>query len=778
MPKNRIEYDCDTFNYWCSETDYNNRDKTFGRFVDDGRGYRIEDPSTPRPWLNYFSNAKFGSVISNRGLGFTWYKSTLLRITKYDHPIDYLPRDFQDGREIIVTDLTNGEQVNVLRSADNLICTHYPGHSIISATVMGIEFEFTLFVPIDDPCEIWQLKISNPTNNERELKVSFQQTWTLSRFGIHTAEEGIPYISTPGERLTVNSEAQGCYCSTDNPDLPYAMYGFFQSPQAVKSKIRPLNEIRPDGREFVFQHCELKSDIIKLTDETVIFNLVAGVETEATAADQLKTKYATATIFNDEFNKIQQKWDNTVNSPACKIPDKPLQYFLNFWFKNQLELVFNFVRSGQKGYRDTIQDAWGETMLDTATSTERLVEILSHQYSDGTAPRQYSCFNDGEHDTRRFMDSPVWLARTLIDLVKESGDLTLLEQQVPFLDSGTASIDEHVWRALDYLYRNRGQHGMCLTGDGDWNDALEGISKDGDAVSVWLTIAMYDAINLMVELYDYCGNDKRAAILKQRAAEIKDLVNRNAWDGEWYYYGFTGTGKPIGSKENKEGRIHLNAQTWAIFAGIADKKRAATALKAVDKILGTELGPMLLAPPYVDEGDEVGRIANLEPGTFENGSIYQHAVAFYIYACIANGNSKKAYQTMINLLPTNPENFDCRRSSEPYCTGNYYCGANHPRLGQNFFTWFTGNAAWLIRIGFDLMLGVKTGFNGLEINPQVPEAWDNYSVTRNYRGCIYNISFTRQANDNSLRLVVDGKELTGNIIPISNNRECQVQCWF
>jgi cellobiose phosphorylase len=184
-----------------------------------------------------------------------------------------------------------------------------------------------------------------------------------------------------------------------------------------------------------------------------------------------------------------------------------------------------------------------------------------------------------------------------------------------------------------------------------------------------------------------------------------------------------------------------------------------------------------MSPPYVNEGAEVGRIANLEPGTFENASVYQHAVTFHIFANLAadHTNPENAVATFANLLPTNPENFDCRRTSEPYCTGNYYCGPTHKRFGQNFFSWFTGNASWLLRAGFDEILGVKADFDGLRISPRVPADWSDFSLRRLFRGCVYNITFSRNPSDGKMRILVDEKEIAGSLIPLSSNARCKVE---
>ncbi len=776
MAEKKTIYDCDTSGYWCSEKDYINKDKSFGLFIDNGKAYQINNPDTPRPWLNYLSNKHFGSVISNRGLGFYWYDSSLLRITKYEHPIDYLPREFQDGRDFIITDEDTGESANLLRDAQDLICEHRPGYTKFKASVLDVKCTVTVFVPLEDCCEIILFSLCSDTR--RRLKIHTTQVWAFALFGVHSAEDGIPYVSTPGKDIKINNDSKAIYAHSTNQDLPYEMFGLYTSPQANNAKCQNIYDKRKDGRDFIFNHCSLIFNFELEANTEHNIEIISGAENNKKDFDLLCKKYVNQKNAKDAFDQLTNQWNNWIENNHCSIPDVNIQNFLNVWFKNQMHLVFNHVRSGQNGYRDSLQDVWGYTIIDAQASLKRFYEILSYQYTDGTAPRSFSSFNDNKHDLRRFMDSPVWIPRTLIDLVKEIGDFSILDKQVPFINGELASVEEHTWRALDYLYNNRGLHGACLTGDGDWNDALEGISKDGDAVSVWLTIALYDGMKLFAELLKSAGKQEKSLILQSRMAEIKDVINKNSWDGNWYVYGYTGTGAPIGSKDNKEGKIHLNAQTWAVFSGLADTERANITLQSVDKYLNTPLGPVLMNPPYVNDGAEVGRIANLEPGTFENASIYQHAVSFYIFALLALDKSEQAVQILANLLPTNPDNFDTRRTSEPYCTGNYYCGPNHPRFGQNFFTWFTGNAAWLMRAGFDNMLGVKAGFNGLEISPCVPHSWKTYTVVRNFRNCSYTINFKRQLNCKDIYLLVDGNKIDGNVIPVSRNSTCCVEVEF
>jgi cellobiose phosphorylase len=774
----RPVYDCDTQPYWCSDQEYDDRDQTFGQFIDGGRAYLIERPDTPRPWLNYLANQHFGSVVSNRGLGFTWYRTTLLRITKYDHPIDYLPRDFQDGRTITFSDQRTGITHSVLPDGDRLACLHRPGSTTFRVMAGPIELEITLFVPLNEPTEIWRIVVNNPGPNMVRGTLTMQQIWSIAQFGLHTAEEGIPYLSTPGEHMRTRIVRHGIETEVTNPFLPVPYWAAFLSPECDHAQCQPIKETRPDGSVFTFHACSLKRDITLPAKSATTIHVLSIATDQPSLYRETRDRLLAVRTLEHRYQELQAQWTHWLATPSCQIPDEHLQHFLNVWFKNQLHLTFYFVRSGHHGYRDSLQDAWGYTLLDADKARQRLLNILAHQHADGTAPRNFSAFVNGTHDQRQFMDSPVWIARTLLDLVKETGDIAFVQTPVPFLDGQTATVEEHAWRAIEALYKNRNPQGLCHTGDGDWNDALEGISRDGDAVSAWLTIALFDAMQQMIEIYEHIGQQDRLDTLRERAAELQHIVNDVAWDGQWYVYGFTGTGRPIGSHKNREGRIHLNAQAWAVFSGLADRSRAETAMDAVEEHLATPLGPALLAPPYVHEGHEVGRIAKLEPGTFENGAIYQHAVAFHVFALLALGRAQEAVDTMLKILPTNPENFDCRRTSEPYCTGNYYCGPGHTRFGQNFFSWFTGNAAWFLRLGFDHLLGVRADFSGLEIAPCVPSHWHRFDVTRTYRGCTYHLTFTRASAGAPCGITVDGQPLPGRIIPPQTQSHCEVFVTF
>lgn len=762
MDDQRPTYDCDTSSYWCTEEQYHDRGGEFGRFVDGGRAFHVARHDTPRPWLNYLCNEKFASCVSNTGLGFTWFRTSLLRITRYGHEIDYLPREFRDGRAILVRDEDSGHSWQAFGGEARVECIHRPGLTTIWSEFDGVRTELRLFVPVTDSGECWGVTISNLSGRPRRLAVAFEQVWAFARFGIHTAEEGIPYLSTPGRGVAVSLGPRSVHAAVDTPELPCRLFGIFTSAEELEPATFDQAEERRDGRRFVFKLCRLSGHASLRPGDSTSWHLFAGADEAPGFPEEMGRKYSNPATFGEELERVLDEREAQEQRICCSLPDKNIEFFLNTWLKNQLHLTFRFVRSGFIGFRDTLQDTWGMVLLDPAMARRYLLRTLAHVRRDGVCPRNYSIIDQG-HDLRAFMDSGSWIAMTLVDYVRETGDFTILDEPVPWLDSEQPSPAlDHVCAALDLLYAKRGRHGLCLTGDGDWNDALEGIGKSGDAVSAWLTMALFHAQNLMALLFDRTGNTPGAQTMRARSDELARCLE-SAWDGDWYVYGFTATGAPIGSRTNREGRIHLNAQSWALFTGLADPGRATRIRRAVAEHLETPYGPALLAPPYADEAAGVGRIARLEPGTFENGSVYQHAVAFAIYAEFATGNGDAGADLFARLLPTNPENFDARRTSEPYCTGNYYCGPAHPRCGQNFFTWFTGNAAWLLRAGFDEMLGIHADFDGLRLSPCVPDHWDGFTARRTFRDQVYEFRYTR--TNGTPHLVVDGERTEGMYIP-------------
>ena len=322
---------------------------------------------------------------------------------------------------------------------------------------------------------------------------------------------------------------------------------------------------------------------------------------------------------------------------------------------------------------------------------------------------------------------------------------------------------------LEYPYTHRGKNGLVLMYDGDWLDGLTGINQNCTATSAWATMQAFWAQNHMADIYEAKGDIDKAAILRSRSAEYKKKVRDVAWDGKWYVYGFKSDGLAVGSSKCAEGKIYLNPNTWAIFTGIEDDpKRIELIRHSIFTYLSTPYGSLINYPPYVNDLT-CGRIGSHVPGSFANSAVYLHAASFEIFAKSKVGAKCEAQDLFMRLLPNHIDNPDSRRTSEPYCTGNVHFGPTNERYGMNLFSWFTATPAWMIHGGFDEILGVKAGFDGLHIEPCVPDEWDGYEVKRLYRGKEYLLKFRK--SDSKKGIYSNGGYIGETLIPIDSKED-------
>jgi len=467
------------------------------------------------------------------------------------------------------------------------------------------------------------------------------------------------------------------------------------------------------------------------------------------------------------YHALRNNWEGKISACLIHTPEDELDRYFNIWSKYQLRNQARFTRALDKvGYRDVLQDLLGICKFEPAFARRRLLETLQYQFPDGRAVRQYERFPASGHDTRMYQDSPAWIPHLLSRYVKETGDRAILDEQVPFLDPETLEIDsaraatvyDHAALAVRSLHANTGYHRLCLIGYGDWNDALSGIGGE-KGVSVWLSCACVHAARMMSELADHLDRpsdrDEFAAI----ADEMTERINTHAWDGNWYIYAINDRGEPIGSSKSPEGKIHLNVNTWALFTGVAAAGGHEDALWESIEQLATPVGHMLLAPPYTAASREsTGRIADVAPGMFENGSIYTHGESFYLYALARAGKSDKWMGEILKTLPS--RQVPDISTGPPQQQSNFFVGPDHVNFGQNPFSNFTGSVTWY-RLAIERIIGVLPEFEGLRIEPRPPSEWNKYRVRRRFRGCELDIRFARSHQD---RITIDGEQI-GQPIP-------------
>jgi cellobiose phosphorylase len=504
------------------------------------------------------------------------------------------------------------------------------------------------------------------------------------------------------------------------------------------------------------------------------FSVVVGLERSTGQIKSTLSKYRDLQEAKRELNEVKTSWRGTIlDRLQVQTPDADLNRMINVWTKYQVCMNNHWGRSatfyheggGEFGYRNTAQDAWGMISIDPAYAKERLIKLAEHQKNTGQPMPGWSLAT-GPSTHRPPSDFPIWLPMLLLAYVKETGDFNILWQEVKFFEGDKASLYEHARRATEFLQDiGKSSRGLPLMGTQDWNDAFDRTGIGGKGESVWLGMGLCAALKNMEELAKFIKDEKVAQDSRQRYEKMKAIINETAWDGDWYCYAFNDYGEPIGSKKSEEGSIQLNAQTWAILAGLPDQNQLKKILKVIDKDLATPYGPLLFTPYYSKYNDRIGRITAFAPGTKENAALFCHGGTFKMAADLRIGRAEEAYQTYKEVLPCSNKDIEIVKS-EPYVYPEYYIGKGNERYGEGAFSWLTGSADWAFVTATQWLLGIRPEFEGLLIDPQIPAQWKSYSVTRVFRGATYKISVENPEGVNSgiKEITVDGKRIEGNLI--------------
>lgn len=321
------------------------------------------------------------------------------------------------------------------------------------------------------------------------------------------------------------------------------------------------------------------------------------------------------------------------------------------------------------------------------------------------------------------------------------------------------------------------KRGLTLIGAGDWNDGLSAVGLDMKGESIWLTEFFYMVLQKFSELCKEAGKDNLHKRYSKKAAELKKSFDKNAWDGEWFWRATKDDGKKIGSKSSPEGKIYLNAQSWSVISGIAENNKQKKAMDAVTKHLLKKNGCLLLSPAYTKPDKMIGYLSRYAPGRRENGGVYSHAATWAVWAYSMLKKNDLAFASYKNLSPVyngmNPDEY----VAEPYVMPGNIDGPESPNYGMAGWTWYTGSASWFQKVIVDHILGVRATGKGLLIDPCGPDDWKEYSVQRLFRGTMYKIKVFKSSKEEnqSLKIMADGKQIVGNVIPVIKKKEVKVE---
>ena len=365
------------------------------------------------------------------------------------------------------------------------------------------------------------------------------------------------------------------------------------------------------------------------------------------------------------------------------------------------------------------------------------------------------------------------------EYIKETGEVEILQAQCPYLDAGAGTLLEHMLRAITFLYNDKGQHGLALIHDGDWLDSQHLVGKKGIGEGVWLTIALYKALCDISELLSYIGDTVHKKEIDAMAEVTKNIVNKHGWDGNWFLQAYNDAGNKIGSRICETGKIYTNPQSWAIISGITSAERERQCFAVLDNELDSCFGARMFTPPYTKEDNTIGSTTGFAPGTGGNGSAYCHVSAFKIIADCMRQRGNKAYETMCKIIPGGTadqqnELADC----PPYAFTNGRVAPEHPYLaGRCLGIWNTATVAWCWYAISEYMLGIRRTFEGIKINPCIPQDWEECSAVRYYRGAKYIVKIKNPAKKQTgvSRIAVNGEELNSTLLPYDIGGEFRVE---
>lgn len=825
----------------------------YGYFDDTRKEYVITSPKTPLPWINYLGSLDFFSLISHTCGGYSFYKDAkLLRLTRYRY--NNVPGD-SNGHYYYIKDkdtVWNPGWMPAKTPLDSYECHHGLGYSVFRSSKNEISAELTAFVPITDACEINKLTLSNTGDLPREISLfsyvefclwnamddmtNFQRNYSTGEVEVHGS---VIYHKTEyRERrnhyavYAVNAPVDGF--DTDR-DAFLGVYGDNSTPEVVMEGVS-RNSIASGWAPVGSHHLNLS--LAPGESKTLVF-LLGYVENPAaekwigrpedgiinrTPAQTLMEKYDTAEKADAALADLSAYWDRLLSRFTLSSSEEKLDRMVNIWHQYQCMVTFNMSRSASyyesgigrgMGFRDSCQDLLGFVHLVPDRARQRLLDIASTQFEDGSAYHQYQPLTKkGNADVGSgFNDDPLWLIAGTAAYLKETGDYGILDEITPYDNELSKSTDfmEHLRRSFHYTMEHLGPHGLPLIGRADWNDCLNlncfstepgesfqtfGPSDGPNAESVFIAGMFVRYGKDYAEICRHRGHIAAAEFAETKAALAKKMllkaelaekmlleaelaekaisgmekaVFKAGWDGEWFLRAYDHYGNKIGSNECAEGKIFIEPQGFCVMGEIGLKEGfCQKAMESVEKYLDTEYGIVLLQPAYHRYHEELGEISSYPPGYKENAGIFCHNNPWISIAETVIGHGNRAWQVYRRTCPAYLEEISEIHRTEPYVCSQMIAGKDAPNFGEAKNSWLTGTAAWTFVNVSQYILGIRPDYDGLIIDPCIPSFLESFQVTRNFRGKTYHITVRNpnHAEKGVLSLAVDGAAVSGNLIPL------------
>ena len=758
--------------------------------------YILRRKSILRDWTATVGS--FGFQVSALGSGYTWsMNSRENQITQWSND----PVSDRPGEVIYLRDEDSGEvwgptALPIREESSSYIIRHGQGYSCFENSSHAISLLLEQFVPLDDSIKISRLKIRNLSGRSRRLTVTAYVEWVLGTSRGASApfmvtevdsETGAMFARNPwsiqfGSRVAFADLAGRQTSWTADRTEFIGRNGTLDKPAALASDT-PLSKRVGAGLDpcaALQTRLELKPND---TVEVVFFLGEAATTTEAVS---LISRYRTADL-DSVLRAVTEHWDEVLGVVAVKTPDRSMDILLNSWLLYQTLACRTLARSafyqasGAYGFRDQLQDVMALTVSRPNLIREHLLRAAARQFAEGDV-QHWWLPHSGQGVRTRISDDRLWLPYAVAHYVEVTGDVAVLDELIPFVEGPAlnahehesffaprvseqhVSLFEHCARAIDSSLLV-GDHGLPLFGSGDWNDGMNRVGEGGKGESIWLGWFLHATIAAFSPIANARGQDVRATNWRRHAADLRESLERNGWDGQWYRRGYFDDGTPLGSAASAECQIDSIAQSWGVISAAADPVRASTAMAAVEKHLIHRADglALLFAPPFDRTSLDPGYIKGYPPGIRENGGQYTHGAIWSMLAFAMLGEGDKAADLFSLLNPINHASTRAaiaRYKVEPYVmSADVYAAPAH--VGRGGWTWYTGSAGWMYRVGLESILGLRLRGSSLLIDPCVPKGWPRFDMVFRYHSTRYEIAVEnpRGVGRGVSELILDGEKL-------------------
>lgn len=806
----------------------------YGYFNDISKEYVITTPVTPLPWINYLGNKNFFGLISNTLGGYSFYRDARLqRLTRFRY--NNVPTDMGGRYYYIKEENMAAWNPGFLPSKtplDKYICRHGLGYSIIESEKDGLESKLTCFVPLDENCEIHSLTLTNSSNFPKNIKLHSLVEWCLwdavDDSQNYQRNLNIGEVEVEGNVIYHKSEYRERRNHYGYFGVNRKISGFDTSRDVFLGKLRGFDNpfvVEEGNSENSIAHgwYPIGSHQIDITlapgeDTNIIFVLGYGQNPnddkwedkdviKKTTAKLVLDKYKTSQSVEQELARLKDYWNNLLSRYQVESSNEKIDRMVNIWNQYQCMVTFNLSRSASyfesgigrgMGFRDSCQDLLGFVHLIPERARERILDIASIQFEDGSTYHQYQPLTKLGNDTigSGFNDDPLWLIGCTVAYIKETGDSGILDELLPFdnVIGSEKTLFEHLRRSIFYTINHVGPHGLPLIGRADWNDCLNLNCFSTEPGESFQTTSNYESntaesifiagmfVKYGKEYAELCkrfGDDDEGSQIINYVKNIEEAIYKSGWDREWFLRAYDAFGNKVGSHECEEGKIFIEPQGMCVMAGIGiDNGYAEKALNSVHEKLVNDFGVELLTPCYTKYYKELGEITSYPPGYKENGSIFCHNNPWISIAETKLGRGNLAFDIYRRISPAYIEDFSDIHGTEPYVYSQTIGGREGFSLGEAKNSWLTGTAAWSFVNISQAILGIHPDYDGLRIEPCLPDELKRYTVQRLFRDCMYIINVEYKGLGR-MEVILEGEVLSGNQIPLQENKKtCNVTVYI